>query len=315
MLRLLCIFSAAMIAVASIGSVSSAAPPFVVTIEVSISGAARPIVIGTTNLPDGTLLWIAVNKPWLPDGRQRLASGLAACGDDCAPLTTAKGMADKVVVKNGRFTDGPFTDKGGALSPGVYILDIYGEASSLDQSAEVLAVIGEHGENLSGPLVATCCIGAHHGMPEKIINDQLEQERRSRAAAIARGDLSTSILYRKYIVVGEPASPVASSPVDPLAVQPPNPDIARGKEKLSNALNDEAAKKRSNWESIPVPPSLDGTSYAFDKSTIADRGGWGAEVVVKVIGGDISIRGKSLLFGFDCDGTGRYRINHSRRAT
>jgi tetratricopeptide (TPR) repeat protein len=65
-----------------------------------------------------------------------------------------------------------------------------------------------------------------------------------------------------------------------------------------------------HWQSVPIPPNLDGTSYAYDKSSIADGGEWGAEVMVKVIGGDIAIRGRSLLLGFDC-GNGGYRINHS----
>jgi hypothetical protein len=37
----------------------------------------------------------------------------------------------------------------------------------------------------------------------------------------------------------------------------------------------------------------------------------GAEMMVQVIRGDASILGKHALFSFLCDGSGRFRINHS----
>jgi hypothetical protein len=75
-------------------------------------------------------------------------------------------------------------------------------------------------------------------------------------------------------------------------------------------------KKRENWQSINLPPNLDGTMYAYDKNSIAltrdVRGGIsGAEMTVRVIRGDESILGKQVLFSFLCDGSGLFRINHS----
>jgi hypothetical protein len=75
-------------------------------------------------------------------------------------------------------------------------------------------------------------------------------------------------------------------------------------------------KKRENWQSINLPPNLEGTMYAYDKNSIAltrdVRGAIsGAEMTVRVIGGDESILGKQVLFSFLCDGSRLFRINHS----
>lgn len=60
--------------------------------KIFASGGVYPIINGSTDLPDGTRLLIILKKPWLPDGQQRLARGLPACGDDCFP---ADGQAKK----------------------------------------------------------------------------------------------------------------------------------------------------------------------------------------------------------------------------
>ncbi|WP_213736238.1 hypothetical protein [Bradyrhizobium sp. dw_411] len=75
-------------------------------------------------------------------------------------------------------------------------------------------------------------------------------------------------------------------------------------------------KKRENWQSINLPPNLDGKMYAYDKNSIAltrdARGAIsGAEMLVRVIRGDESILGKQVLFSFLCDGSRLFRINHS----
>jgi hypothetical protein len=178
--------------------------PLVVAIEASISGGARPVVTGTTNLPDGTHLWIALNKPLLPDGEERLAAGLAACEDDCLPRAAdGKRLSDDVVVKNGRFSDGPFTDKGAALSAGTYILDVYQliGLGNIGIPANVLTIIGENGENLTGPLVNACCVGVHFGMGKKREEKAREQDRRSRDEAARDGSPYTFILYQRYVKV------------------------------------------------------------------------------------------------------------------
>jgi len=182
---------------------------FVVAIETSISGGARPVVTGTTNLPDGTHLWIALNKPWLPNGKERLAAGLAACGDVCGPLTATQNiLADDVAVQNGHFSDGPITDKGAALSPGTYVLDVYnlmGVRWNLGgrghMPPNVFAIIGQNGENLTGLLVNACCIGLMFGMDEKLKEEAMQKERRARDQVTREGIPYTLILYQRYVKV------------------------------------------------------------------------------------------------------------------
>src|ERR1700728_3185811 len=49
--------------------------------SISVSGGEFPIIVGTTKFPDGTVLLVYLKKPWLPDGAQRIAHGLPACGN------------------------------------------------------------------------------------------------------------------------------------------------------------------------------------------------------------------------------------------
>jgi hypothetical protein len=84
----------------------------------------------------------------------------------------------------------------------------------------------------------------------------------------------------------------------------------------SPAVVSQAAKKEANWQPVNLPPNVDGTAYSYDRNSIAiitDEHGQmnGAEMAAKIVGGDVSIRGKSLLLSFDCNGSGRFRINHS----
>jgi hypothetical protein len=74
--------------------------------------------------------------------------------------------------------------------------------------------------------------------------------------------------------------------------------------------------KRQNWQSVSLPPNLNGTMYAYDKNSISftkdSRGELtGAEMTVRVIRGDESLLDKQALFSFLCDGSGLFRINHS----
>jgi hypothetical protein len=113
------------------------------------------MVTGTTNLPDGTHLSVSLRKPLLPNWKERLAVGLTACRNDCLPLR-ASGKIFHVIVESGHFTDGPFTDKGDGLQPGVYVLEIT-SAAATDQPDQVRAIIGKRGENMTGQLVGGCC--------------------------------------------------------------------------------------------------------------------------------------------------------------
>ena len=162
-------------------------------IDASVSGGARPIVTGTTNLPDGTHLSIELKKPWLPNAQERMAVGLAACGDDCFPLTTSGNLLDDVVVRNGQFSDGPFTDKGAPLRPGTYVLEVQ-IIGARDEPPEVLAIIGSRGENMTGPLAGGCCFGPHWDQAE--IQKSLEWQRN------AAPDLGASIYYARYVTIG-----------------------------------------------------------------------------------------------------------------
>jgi hypothetical protein len=88
----------------------------------------------------------------------------------------------------------------------------------------------------------------------------------------------------------------------------PTPDVS-GQEQLSG--------KKQNWQSVNLPPNLNGTMYAYDKNSIVvtrDAHGSisGAEMAVRVTRGNESIRGKQALFSFLCDGSGMFRINHSQ---
>jgi RNA polymerase subunit RPABC4/transcription elongation factor Spt4 len=180
-------------------SLAATSQPFVVAIEASISGGARPIVTGTTNLPNGTQLMIQLQKPWLPDGKERLAAGLPACGDDCFPLQTNSKLPDGVgfgvVVRNGHFSDGPFTDnKGAPLRPGKYVLEVSAYFAAT-QPGDVRATIGPLGENMTGPLVGGCCFGPRWHQAE--IQKNLDEIRRD--API----LGAIVYYARYMEIGE----------------------------------------------------------------------------------------------------------------
>jgi hypothetical protein len=178
----------------------SVSNPFQVAIEASVSGSARPTVTGTTNLPNGTQLMVWLEKPWLPDGKERVAASLPACGDDdCFPLQTYTKLPNDggfgVLVKNGRFSDGPFTYKEAAPRPGNYVLVVSSFFAAL-QPADVRAIIGELGENMTGPLVGGCCFGSH--MDHAEIQKELDKERSSVPT------LGASIYYARYVEIGPP---------------------------------------------------------------------------------------------------------------
>jgi len=100
---------------------------------ISTTGGVRPTIRGTANLPDGTELRIDIKKPWLPDAQRRLAAGLAACEDNCVPARSereAAGDPSYTVVKNGRFTEGPFSfpidaNRLRPFRPGTYPVEIF----------------------------------------------------------------------------------------------------------------------------------------------------------------------------------------------
>jgi hypothetical protein len=197
---------------------SSASRPFTVSIETSVSGGVRPIVTGTTNLPDGMKLSIWLLKPWLPNARERAALRIFMCDQtlfdsgDCTPLSATKSLPDYVVVKNGQFTDGPFTDNGTALSPGTYVLEIWVDFVAVGQQPpDVLAILGPHGENMTGPLVGGCCFRSL--LNQAAIQKQKDENLRNAPT------LGASIYYARYVEI---ESSSYQSPAQPGQTLPDN---------------------------------------------------------------------------------------------
>jgi hypothetical protein len=85
---------------------------------------------------------------------------------------------------------------------------------------------------------------------------------------------------------------------------------------LPSPPQDQPQKKKENWQSVNVPPSMEGTTYAYDKNSIqlipsAHGQPPEVELTVVVTKGDRSIVGKHAVFSFFCDGSYRFRINNS----
>jgi len=117
-----------------VAAISPASPP--IRIHLQTTPGLKPVVSATTNLPDGSILQVMVKKPWLPNGQERLAAGLAACGDNCLPPGAAPGQfGDRVAVKDGAFRAGPFTYSGAPLPPGSYPIEITLETGDMSSPA------------------------------------------------------------------------------------------------------------------------------------------------------------------------------------
>lgn len=107
------------------------APPLakgvVLELELQDLNTRRPVVVGETNLPDGTEILVSVEA-----------------------ARDFSGQAD-AVVKAGRFAAGPFGPEGG-LTDGSYVADATMSIATLQPEA-VKKVIGAEGERLKGKLV------------------------------------------------------------------------------------------------------------------------------------------------------------------
>ena len=114
---------------------ANCASAMVVTIDAHNVGGNRPQIVGHTNLPDGTELMIAVRRPDI------------------------KFMAqDKTIVRGGSFQSAQFSDKARDLMPGSYIIEITMSIPTF-QAPSVRAVVGAHGEKMTGPLVRPALAG------------------------------------------------------------------------------------------------------------------------------------------------------------
>jgi len=105
------------------------------TVKVNIETPQRPVVNGKTNLPDGTDLMISIS---------RKESNYSA--------------EDQVKVTGGKFHTQKFSQKGSDLNPGRYSVEVLMPFPGV-QSEGVRSVIGEHGEELTGPLVKHEALG------------------------------------------------------------------------------------------------------------------------------------------------------------
>ncbi|HET6418652.1 MAG TPA: hypothetical protein VFG19_00755 [Geobacteraceae bacterium] len=106
-----------------------------VTMSTKIQGGDKPIVVGKTNLPDGTDLMVSIERN-----------------------KSAYGGQSKVKVSRGEFRAGPFTQKGSAFNPGTYTLKITVPFAPT-QPSSVQSVIGDHGQELQGSLVKRGALG------------------------------------------------------------------------------------------------------------------------------------------------------------
>lgn len=108
-------------------------PKFHVTVE---GDASKPILVGMTNLPEGTKLLITIS---------RSESGYRA-------------QDNPVVLKDGTFKTVRFSNRGNPLTSGEHIVEVLMPLPSV-QPRNVQAIIGRSGENLSGDLVNKDSIG------------------------------------------------------------------------------------------------------------------------------------------------------------
>lgn len=99
-----------------------------VVLTIAMEGKDTPRVIGTTNLPDGTLLMVSLRRP-----------------------ESAYAGEQEVAVRGGKFRSKEFSYKGAPLTPGRYYVDVISPLAHL-QPASVREQMGSKGENLSGPV-------------------------------------------------------------------------------------------------------------------------------------------------------------------
>jgi hypothetical protein len=100
-----------------------------------IQGGDKPIVIGKTNLPEGTAILVSIERK-----------------------NGSSGENSKVKVSHGEFRAGPFLHKGKVFKPGMYTLKVIVPFAPTQPSL-VQTVIGGHGEKLQGSLVKSGSLG------------------------------------------------------------------------------------------------------------------------------------------------------------
>jgi len=105
------------------------------TMDVFIEGSLRPIIHGSTNLPDGSELIVSISRR---ESKYKAQS--------------------KVKVADGHFATERFSSKAQPLNPGRYKIEVSMSVAQL-QPEQVQAVIGDRGQTMSGKLVMPSQIG------------------------------------------------------------------------------------------------------------------------------------------------------------
>jgi hypothetical protein len=124
------------------------APHDPLNVQITVLAAHHLIVSGETNLPDGTVLNISVEKPYLPDAQSRLSQGLPACGNDCFPYEATS------TVKGGKFSMTPFSGHESEIMSVPYNFTISTPMVQFEP-LDIQRVLGRHGEYLTGSNVLT----------------------------------------------------------------------------------------------------------------------------------------------------------------
>ncbi|WP_417509595.1 hypothetical protein [Methylophaga sp.] len=122
-----------------------------IELEAKIQNSGGVRLVGTTNLPEGTVLMGSISAP---------DNGYFA--------------QDKLRVVGSKFESAVFSNKGMPLSNGIYIAKIVMPLPKL-QSDSVKSIIGVSGEYLSGPLVEKDELGVSVSKLTKFIIDTAEE--------------------------------------------------------------------------------------------------------------------------------------------
>ena len=106
-----------------------------VRLDVNVTELPRPMVAGTTNLPDGTELLVSVES-----------------------LTAKYSAQNKTTVTGGKFQTVNFSDLGSNLNPGRYSAEVIMPIATV-QPKSVQAVIGSDGRDVAGAVGPTFVSG------------------------------------------------------------------------------------------------------------------------------------------------------------
>jgi uncharacterized protein YecT (DUF1311 family) len=324
---------------AALAARNRADDPESITVDMSVTATPTnpPVIMGTTNLPEGTVLGIV------------LRGDLPACVPRC-------GFQGFTTVQNGRFTIGSELFGDEALLADSYTVEVV-TVGAFKQSQNVQSVIGKSGEHLYGSYVVTLDAGAKY-VPVRLP--------RKASPAAGENPFGLMIRYTQKIYVAGSASSDAAARTQAVSERrqsyvkdcTSNIDFVNGlvrsgavsgaetlgaerqakidacmaesESNLQAALKlkepAEAATrpaqattpvlektKSPNWIVVPYADDS-GMRFAYNSNSIVvtndDQGKVdGADIIVKIVAGDRVLVGKTAILSFDC--SGHYRINNS----